>query len=93
MKQLKALDILKDYKNIDFNCNMDNLHLEIDEAIAELEALDNRSCDNCKNGDYYDVTDDIDDDVYICEIFKVGYMNIFDVVKPSEFCCREWESK
>ena len=39
MKQLKALELLKDYKNIDFGCNMDDLHSQIDEAIKELEEL------------------------------------------------------
>ena len=34
---MKALDLLKDYKNIDFGCNMDDLHSQIDEAIKELE--------------------------------------------------------
>ena len=35
---MKALELLKDYKNIDFGCNMDDLHSQIDEAIKELEA-------------------------------------------------------
>ena len=35
---MKALELLKDYKNIDFGCNMDDLHSQIDEAIEELEA-------------------------------------------------------
>ena len=37
MKQIKAIELLKDYKNIDFGCNMEWLHNEIDEAIKELE--------------------------------------------------------
>ena len=35
---MKAIELLKDYKNIDFGCNMDDLHSQIDEAIDELEA-------------------------------------------------------
>ena len=35
---MKALELLKDYGNIDFGCNMEELHNEIDEAIEELEA-------------------------------------------------------
>ena len=35
---MKAIELLKDYKNIDFGCNMDDLHSQIDEAIKELEA-------------------------------------------------------
>ena len=38
---MKALELLKDYKNIDFGCNMDDLHNEIDEAIKELQDLQN----------------------------------------------------
>ncbi len=34
---MKAIELLKDYKNIDFGCNMDDLHSQIDEAIGELE--------------------------------------------------------
>ena len=36
---MKALELLKDYKSIDFGCNMDDLHSQIDEAIKELESL------------------------------------------------------
>lgn len=40
---MKALELLKDYKNIDFGCNMDDLHNEIDEAIKELEEIKNEN--------------------------------------------------
>ena len=36
---MKALELLKDYSNIDFGCNMEELHNEIGEAIKELERL------------------------------------------------------
>ena len=36
---MKAIELLKDYKNIDFGCNMDDLHSQIDEAIKELESF------------------------------------------------------
>ena len=36
---MKALELLKDYKSIDFSCNMDDLHSQIDEATKELEDL------------------------------------------------------
>ena len=35
----EAIELLKDYKNIDFGCNIDDLHSQIDEAIKELESL------------------------------------------------------
>ena len=38
-----ALELLKDYKSIDFGCNMDDLHSQIDEAIKELEFLQNEN--------------------------------------------------
>ena len=34
---MEAIELLKDYKNIDFGCNMDDLHSQVDEAIKELE--------------------------------------------------------
>ena len=40
---MKALELLKDYRNIDFGCNMEGLHNEIDEAIKELEDLQNKN--------------------------------------------------
>ena len=36
---MKAIELLKDYKSIDFGCNVEELHNEIDEAIEELEEL------------------------------------------------------
>ena len=36
---MKALELLKDYRNIDIECDMEWLHNEIDEAIEELESL------------------------------------------------------
>ena len=36
---MKAIDLLKEYKSIDFGCNIEELHNDIDEAIKELEAL------------------------------------------------------
>ena len=34
---MKALELLKDYRNIDFGCNVEELHNEINKAIKELE--------------------------------------------------------
>lgn len=36
---MKAIELLKDYKNIDFGCNVEELHSEIDEAISEINTL------------------------------------------------------
>lgn len=54
-KELKALEILKnikyDYSICDNNMVLDNnfTNILVDEAIAELEALNNRSCENCRH--------------------------------------------
>ena len=37
---LKAIELLNDYKKIDFGCNVEELHNEIDIAIKELEDLE-----------------------------------------------------
>lgn len=37
---LKAIELLNDYKQIDFGCNVEELHNEIDKAIKELEELE-----------------------------------------------------
>ena len=39
MKQIKAIELLKEYKCIDFGCNVEELHNSIDEAIDELEHI------------------------------------------------------
>ena len=49
MKQLKALEILK-FMKMSSSSNITILN----ETIAELEALENRSCENCKY-DYVDI--------------------------------------
>lgn len=36
---MKAIVLLKDYRNIDFGCNLQELHNEIDEAISEINTL------------------------------------------------------
>ena len=49
-------DINESIRNLPYLSNNKN-HLEenkkyVEEAIAELEALENRSCDNCKNASF-----------------------------------------
>ena len=36
---MKAIELLKEYKSIDFGCDAEELHNNIDEAIKELEAI------------------------------------------------------
>ena len=44
---MKGLEILKDIRNIETEYNHLKKH-RFDQAIEELEELENRSCDNCK---------------------------------------------
>lgn len=82
---MKALELLKDYKNIDFGCNMDDLHSEIDEAIKELEEIKNRSCSTCKYGRSFHFDKDIE-----C-------MKLYDATEglcfEKDFYCKNWEQK
>ena len=82
---MRALELLKDYKNIDFGCNMDDLHSQIDEAIKELEEIKNRSCSTCKYGRSFHFDKDIE-----C-------MKLYDATQglcfEKDFYCKNWESK
>ena len=62
---MKALDILKDLEKLDANMiwldeDGNGIPMQnVIEAIAELEALENRSCKNCKfNIDFENLTDE-----------------------------------
>lgn len=82
---MRALELLKDYKNIDFGCNMDDLHSQIDEAIEELEEIKNRSCSTCKYGRSFHFDKDIE-----C-------MKLYDATQglcfEKDFYCKNWEPK
>ena len=82
---MRALELLKDYKNIDFGCNMDDLHSQVDEAIKELEEIKNRSCSTCKYGRSFHFDKDIE-----C-------MKLYDATQglcfEKDFYCKNWESK
>ena len=82
---MKAIELLKDYKNIDFGCNMDDLHSQVDEAIKELEEIKNRSCSTCKYGRSFHFDKDIE-----C-------MKLYDATQglcfEKDFYCKNWESK
>ncbi len=82
---MKAIELLKDYKNIDFGCNMDDLHSQVDEAIKELEEIKNRSCSTCKYGRSFHFDKDIE-----C-------MKLYDATQglcfEKDFYCKNWEQK
>ena len=49
--EMKALEKLREYANIDYGCDMGTHQEECLEAIAELEALlQPKSCSGCKEG-------------------------------------------
>lgn len=81
---MKALEILKRI------CNHGSATvIEIKESIAELEALENRSCDNCKHyGEYeYEIcgAEDFTRIVKGCTLILCNF--------EEGFCCNQWESK
>ena len=81
---MKAIRLLKEYQNIDFGCDMSAHIKDCDEAIAELEALESRSCENCK---YYRGM--YEEDIS-CNYW--GYVNTY-LTTPSSMLCKEWEAK
>ena len=94
---MKALEILNKYKNLcvgiylgdDYSDGVDSYSKDIeecDEAIAELEALENRSCDNCK---FKYVVDSMTTE---CQ-HNDSPINYVDLVCFRTFSCNVWESK
>jgi hypothetical protein len=88
---MKALEILKEHKySLDCLIRTDivsHLLKQTNETIAELEALDNRSCESCKHYNKY----------ILCPIFveavrRCGHYNK-KVNEFENFCCKLWESK
>ena len=95
---MKALEILKriyinnpdtrfQRNNIDINFTIHDFS-NVNEAIKELETLENRSCDNCNFSNI---------DTYFTDYGKCekGYGFLFngrvEVIK--DFCCNKWEAK
>lgn len=92
---LKALDLLKLQYDHHLNIFKDNKELGnpfedkyilyLKEAIAELEVLENRKCDNCK---HYKQSS--------TQIYKTCYankVNGFNLESDIDFCCNKWEVK
>ncbi len=64
---MKAINLLYSYKNmrvLQGSDKRDCILTEIDEAIAELEALQSRSCDGCK------FHDDVGWDDWCCDCIR-----------------------
>ena len=82
---MKALEILKDIRNIETEYNHLKKH-RFDQAIKELEDLENRSCENCK---FKYVVDSMCTECR-CNESPIDYVD-FDCFPF--FSCREWKSK
>ena len=77
MKEMRALEILGYIRNNDYI--MDLLDkTDIDEAIAELEALQLNSCDGCK---------------YFNSSINRGLCFRLDIAVSKTFCCQGYEPK
>lgn len=83
-----ALEILNKYRNLcsgiylgdDYSDGVDSYSKDIeecDEAIKELEALENRSCDSCKTKN--------------CSVRRILVEK--DEINTDYFNCNDWESK
>lgn len=90
---MKALEYLKDdLENID--PRKKNTIKWLKECIAELESLENISCNNCK----YVLENSNDTDVWLecrCKDSPMNYSVITDIFGylNTNFYCNRWESK
>lgn len=85
MKKLKALEILKELESYPLGfCHFKKEILN--EAIAELEALENRSCNNCK----YVSIDTLG--LIYCSSPKSPLSSCLFPIHPN-FSCNKWEVK
>ena len=93
MKELKALKFLKEqrrrHQNMADSMKVVYFDDELDEAIKELEELNNRSCKSCKYS--FDIFTGIDNNLlgedFICTKLEV------DKVFEKNFCCNRYEKK
>jgi len=81
---MKALEILN---NINVWGDVTEVEEQINEAIVEIEALENRSCGDCK---FCKDTYVINIGSYTCHNIK-SWMNQSNIIK--DFCCNKWENK
>lgn len=85
---MKAIKILKALTNAMFMTKDDIL--KVNEAIKELEELENRSCGNCKYN-YYDR----EDAILMCtnEDNNQEYLHNSKMQITLDFYCNKWENK
>ena len=91
---MKALEILKDLEKLDANIiwldeDGNGIPMQnVIEAIAELEALENRSCKTCK---YYKPNN-----TTTCNGFEqyeecLRFVDNIHTIPCETFCCNKWE--
>ena len=85
---MKALEKLREYANIDFGCDMSTHQEECLEAITELEALQQRSCDGRKYGKEEEEIE-CEDTKYFCTHTNIS----FKYYPPYNFYCNRYEAK
>ena len=85
----------KEFDTFSYNGDMDYVkESSVSQRIDVIfDYFENKSCSNCKNAYYQDVTNDLDDDVYSCDEFESSFININDSGRPKDFSCKKWESK
>ena len=87
--RLKSLEFLKDQKRRHINManSMKVVYFddELDEAIEELEALNNRCCDNCKYARETNLSGEISHGEKFCNELVRFFHN--------GFYCNKWEIK
>ena len=86
MKQLKAIELLKEDRDYCLTINNDKSIIDqYDEAIKELESFQNRKCGNCIYGNKNMIKDKI-----VCDIcVSINRKGMVD----KTFYCNKWESK
>ncbi|MDK2062742.1 hypothetical protein PT520_09460 [Aliarcobacter butzleri] len=93
LKGLQSARKIVDMQNTQLN--LDKPIELVNEAIEELELLQNRSCENCKN--IYTPFHRLDTPPKIlnCKVMDnhISFCNILDLNVGSDFYCKKWESK
>ena len=81
---MKALDFLKEqqqrHKNMAQSMDLVYFDDELEEAIAELEALQSRSCEGCKH-------------LLASPRICLKRIQNCDGILPKDFCCNRYEPK
>lgn len=85
---MKALDILN---SINKRYCTDSVIEKINKAIAELEALENRSCDNCKHWNDSCINLTVNTTGF-CMYYGICNGDFEEDMK-NVFCCKKWEPK